>query len=212
MDFASSCQGITVQPKAYGLDFTAVPGRQGSQQASLSFRERIREDFWKAFTIFPRIGARRVYDRLRDSIFYEDETKPLGTNVLITPISKEQQLTWRKEFVPTLQSDIQSQLLAALDSRDPFKQFNSIVSLNTPLFKTWHDFKVAKVRTIVQAWADLNRVPQERWMVLPEDQKVAQDRKVLYRFLDGFALEKLLEIKIPIRWVLERDANKDSKE
>jgi len=49
-------------------------------------------------------------------------------------------------------------------------------------------------------------------MVLPEDQKVAQDRKVLYRFLDGFALEKLLEIKIPIRWVLERDANKDSKE
>lgn len=210
--FVSDCPQVAVTPRASGVDFLAVPTEQlGALPSNRpSPIEIVRDDFWKAFTVFQRPGERRVYDRIHDLILTEDDRKPQGPNTLITPISKEQQLTWRKEFVGTIQDNTQPGLLSALEARDPFREFNALLGRNPRQFKAWHSFKVQKVRGIIQAWADLNRIPNETWLVAPKPKLKPQSRADLYALLDKLPTERLLDIQIPIGWILEMQ-NKNTR-
>lgn len=154
---------------------------------------------------------RRVYDKSQDRILYEDEIKPLGPNILINPISQEQQLTWRKEFAAGVQDELQGQLLGALQSSDPFGAFKLTLSGKFALFKEWHRFKIQKVRSIIQAWADLNRIPSDTWLVARESEVSFRSRTELYAFLDQFPVERLLDLQFPIRWFLEGRLTKETQ-
>ena len=203
-EFISDCSGVVVQ-RRQGSDFVVVPPGEATEQAApeaAAGKERIRRDFWRAFISFPVVGTRRVYDRANDRVGYEEETKPAGPYPIITPFPKEQQLVWRREFATKL-GETGQELLTAVNSSNPFREFSIVVRRQPKWAREWNGFLLSKVFPVIQAWASYNNVPNERWLMSETVfRRGPLGRREIYAILDRVPLEELLQLKVPLGWLL----------
>ena len=193
-----------------GTDILVVPF---SEAASLDLEApaklRMRTDFWTAFVQFPRIGVTRAYDAVNRRVVRSPPDDIPEAPIFITPISKEMQLAWRTEFIREFGAGSSLEGLE-LQPESGFKDFSRELQALPALRRQWHELWFGKVRDTVQEWAIVNRVPEDIWLVKAEadSRSQADTRRNLYKLLDQVPLDHLLDITIPLRWLLsKRDPN-----
>jgi hypothetical protein len=201
-DFVAQCPKVSVYRRV-GSDFVVLPAGDSVQSVPASTKERIRRDLWFAFVSFPVPGTRRVYDRANDRVIYEEETKPVGLDPLITPFSQEQQLGWRVEFATKLGNEGQA-LKTALNSPYAFREFSIAVKRQPKWAREWNLFLMEKIQPLVEEWATKNGITKDRWLV-SESTKVKgpPGRREIYALLDRLPLDRLMDLKVPLGWILE---------
>jgi hypothetical protein len=160
----------------------------------------------------------RLYDQNDDKILHED----VGTTkqgILIEPIPRETQLQWRKTFSEEQSENLRPALLAALDGigSSPFNEFARRLRENPPVMRAWNRFVQKLITDHVSAWSHANNVPEECWSAGKQTsftgsggtdgsaskvQNIGQ-RAELYNLFDSVPLEDLLELRVPLGWVLK---------
>lgn len=166
-------------------------------------RRRIRGDFWHAFVTFPRLGEVRAYVRETDRIATDtDKTKIPNGGIRITPISKEIQLTWRKEFVSGQVA------LAGLELKPEtgFRSFAQAIAIEPEVRRKWNDVWFREVSRVIRDWGEVNEILEETWLVPEKERGGAQDRRrrELYEILDRIPVERLLELTVPLAWLIPK--------
>lgn len=162
---------------------------------------KVRPDFWFAFLSFG--GATRpAYDPQKDAV---SGANVAGSDAVeIASVTAEEQLRWRREFAARLaEGNVKTSLETSLDSAAPFHTFAQILKANPEISKAWRAFQLAKVKPIIKRWADQHGIPESRWLrYKPASARAQSDRADLYAILDTVPLEELLDLRIPLRWVL----------
>lgn len=168
-------------------------------------RDRIRPDFWDAFVTFPVPREVRGYDPIADRIVKTSGSLPPSVKP-ITPISRETQIQWRKEFIDALgtEGNPLTAVRSQLESPGSLGLFSRTLSGYPEMRSRWSDFLARHVRDVIQAWAKENDV-EEVWLVTSHRQ-IAEDgatRARLYALLDQIPIGKLLELRIPLGWLID---------
>jgi hypothetical protein len=178
---------------------------------------RLRRDFWRAFVEFPVENAVRLYDPTEDKILYE----PRGTQrsgVPIDPVPRETQLQWRRTFSEQQPETIKDALLAALNGSETvvFNEFARRLRENPSVTRGWNRFLQKQITDYVAGWATAHGIPEDRWLapargiqffrgdgeaVTDKPQNISQ-RADLYNFFDQLPIEDLLQLRVPLEWVL----------
>ena len=81
---------------------------------------------------------------------------------------------------------------------------------NPSLLRAWNRFLQKQIADRVSGWAQENHVPEERWKAterqmgfdLPISKPVNQ-RTEIYDLLDRLPLEDLLQLRVPLEWMLK---------
>lgn len=155
--------------------------------------------------------------RWKDKIFYEDAlTQRQGIG--IDPVPRETQLHWRRTFSEEQPAAIRTGLLAALDGpgSSVFNEFSRRLRENPPVMRAWNRFLQKQITDYVADWATANTIPKERWLApsrrieftgaareasVPQPPNISH-RAELYNFFDQLPIEDLLELRVPLEWVL----------
>lgn len=159
----------------------------------------------------------RLYDPNDDKILHEN----VGTTkqgILIEPVSRETQLQWRKTFAEEQSENLKPTLVAALNGigSGPFNEFARRLRENPSVMRAWNRFVQKLITDHVSAWAMANHVPEECWSAgkqpafasggtessSPKAQTIGP-RAELYNLFDSLPLEDLLQLKVPLGWVLK---------
>jgi hypothetical protein len=179
---------------------------------------RLRRDFWRAFIEFPVQGVMRRYDPDDDKVVHV----PTGverTGIDIEPISREMQLGWRKTFAEEQPEPIKNKLLDCLNTpgNSVFNQFSRQLRENPSLMQAWNHYAQKQITDYVIAWAEKHGLSEERWrapsrgiqffradseVALAKPQNISQ-RAELYNFFDQLPMEDLLQLRVPLEWVLK---------
>jgi hypothetical protein len=176
---------------------------------------RLRRDFWRAFIEFPVPNTLRLYDEAEDKILYEE----VGTQrkgILIEPISRDTQIQWRRQFAEEQPDNVKGSLLSALGGpgSSSFNDFARRLRENPAVGKAWNRYLQKLITDQVEAWAATNNISPERWSggvsrisiggVLTEagDRPISQ-RAELYNLLDSLRIEDLLQLRVPLEWLLK---------
>jgi OST-HTH/LOTUS domain len=205
LDFVSQCPQVTAHRRQAG-DFLVTP--LGAEvpikgQNVDGVRPRIRRDLWFAFLSFPEPGTNRYYDPVDDRVLYRKNDEPAGNLVLIPPCSKEQQLEWHKAFAANVLGEVGEQLRRVLEGGNVFHDFSVIVRRQPDLYSSWNAFRLSKIRPIIEEWATRHGIPEYRWLVKPGLREPIGSRAEIYEILDKIPIEKLLDLPIPLRWLVE---------
>ena len=208
-DLVAKCN-VTVQRRP-GSDFVVLPKSAPATVEAVQPNIRIQRDIWYAFVSFPVPGTRRTFDPVTHKVVYEDESMPLGGKILIEPISVEQQLNWRKEFAGRMSDLEDAELAKAIKAQNPFKDFSRLMRQRPDLGKSWNLFLLNKVIPTVERWADSNSIPREQCLQLnrPQSEEQETSRRELYQFFDSISIDDLLNLQIPLRWVVGRSKRPD---
>jgi hypothetical protein len=211
LEFVSKCPGISHQLRQ-GSDFLVVPGdifpTLPSAESVEPHKRRIRRDFWFAFVSFDESGTRRVYDREGDRVLYEPVSSPLSpSRVEITPITSEQQLSWRRDYAAQLPPERQNEFAQALNSDSPFRDFSVVIRRQPDLDSNWKRFWVDKIAPIVEGWATGNNVPLSKVFMDMYDasEQISSSRAELYKLFDTLPLDALLDFKVSLRHLLRKN-------
>ena len=208
----------------------AIEGRSGSDvllapssatallTAFASPLPRIRRDFWRAFLEFPVANTVRLYDPNEDKIFYE-EASTARSGVPIEAVPKETQLKWRATFAEEQSDNVKTELTTALHGAQTavFNEFARRLRENPAVMKAWNRYLQKQITDHVAAWATANGIPEERWFApvegirlfrstaqaLPSKPQSISQRAELYNFLDQLPIEDLLQLRVPLEWVLK---------
>ena len=218
LDFAKATHGVTVQLRP-GSDVLLAPSDVGEPLLAYAHPlPRIRRDFWRAFIEFPVEGAVRLYDATEDKIFYEnDPTHRPG--VIIEPISRETQLSWRRQFAEGQTTEKRDELISVLarSGNAPFNDFARHLRENPLVMKVWNRYLQKLLTDHVAAWALAHNISPERWSAgTSSNGRVDQDsatpslgqRAELYNFFDNLPIENLLELRVPLAWLLKATRDK----
>lgn len=219
IEFIRSVPDVAIQGRS-GSDVLLAPaGSRALLAAYATPLPRLRRDFWRAFIEFPVEGTVRLYDLADDKIVYDD----FGTTrsgIAIEPVSRDTQLQWRRIFAEEQPESVRSTLLQSLDQQGTaaFNEFARRLREIPPVMKAWNRYLQKQITEHVANWAAANGVPEERWLALHrqglgfsrEDQgstparptHVSQ-RAELYNLLDQLAVEDLLELRVPLGWLLK---------
>ncbi len=178
---------------------------------------RLRRDFWRAFIEFPIPNTVRLYDSSEDKIF-TDNKPSTHKGILIEPITREVQVEWRRNFAHEQPDPVRGTLLAALDGVGTavFNDFARRLRENPSVMHTWNRYLQKQVTDRVAQWAATNDVSEDRWCsgtsrsdevsskepMPPKTHSIGQ-RAELYNFLDSVSIEDLLQIRVPLAWVLK---------
>jgi Uncharacterised protein family (UPF0158) len=112
--------------------------------------------------------------------------------VEIPAIPMAQQLEWMREFTEQVSDSANRRLLeAALAADRPNSNFSSALRGNTGLWTQWRTFRIHKVREVVLAWAEVNKI-EMRLDDAPAPPAQAKSSKVPS---DGMA-ERILRNKV----------------
>jgi len=217
VDFVTATAGISVQLRV-GSDMLLAPSSATEILSAYAHPlPRLRRDFWRAFIEFPIPNTVRLYDEAEDKILYEDAaTQRTGT--LIEPVSRETQIQWRRQFADEQPEDVKGSLLSALDGigSSPFNDFARRLRENPPVMQAWKRYLQKLVSDHVAAWAAANNIARERWSGgarstrfdgsltegISQPQSIS-DRAELYNFFDSLPIEDLLQLRVPLEWVLK---------
>jgi hypothetical protein len=218
VEFVRSVEGIAIQGRA-GSDILLAPVTAGELLASYATPlPRLRRDFWRAFIEFPVQGVVRLYDPDEDKIIHvEAGTQRPGIEV--DAIAQEVQIQWRRTFSQEQPETIRSSLLSILDAPGSgvFVAFARRLRENPSVARAWNHYLQRQITDQVALWAAKNRVPEERWLasshsiqffradadvITARPQNISQ-RAELYNFLDQLPIEDLLQLRVPLEWVLK---------
>jgi hypothetical protein len=183
---------------------------------------RLRRDFWRAFIEFPVPNTARIYDPVEDKIFYEIvPTTRDGT--VIEPISRSDQIAWRRNFSEEQPENVRGLLLASLEGSGTaiFNDFARRLRENPSVMRAWNHYLQKQITDHVAAWATVNNVPEDRWCGgisrndgsgstanLESRPQTMGQRSELYNFLDNIPIEDLLQLRVPLEWMLRATREK----
>jgi hypothetical protein len=218
IDFIKTVPEVAIQGRS-GSDILLVPDRAGDLLAAYaSPLPRLRRDFWRAFIEFPVEGVKRIYDPDEDKVLHVDAgTQRPG--VEIEPVPRLTQLQWRRTFADEQPDAIKDSLIAALSTTGMavFNEFSRRLRENPSVMRAWNRYLQKQITDCVAAWAAKHGVADERWLApmrsiqfsrtdgeggSANPQNVSQ-RAELYNFFDQLPIEDLLELKVPLEWVLK---------
>lgn len=216
-DFVRATPGIGIQIRM-GSDMLLAPsGAAETLSAYARPLPLLRRDFWRAFIEFPVPNTVRLYDEVEDKILYEDAaTQRKG--MLIEPVSRDTQIQWRRQFAEEQPDNIKGALEAALNgpNNSPFNDFARRLRESPVVMKTWNRYLQKLITDKVVDWATANNIPRERWRgsahstsfgdALTETgskpQSISQ-RAELYNVFDSLPIEDLLQLRVPLEWMLK---------
>lgn len=194
---------ILVAPLAQAAELDAASTEKRSEQ-----RAHIREDFWKAFVGFPVAGEARAYDPKTDRVLVGSPSAIPPDSLSITPVSREEQVTWRWEFVESLGTDspLSSQLKpGVVDGPARFmRDFSLAIRRDAKLLERWNGFWLDKVSAYIAGWARPHAISDIVWLRSADQKEDGNQRAQLYRALDQIPLDHLLELRIPLKWLLTK--------
>jgi len=218
IDFIRTVPEVAIQGRS-GSDILLAPATATELLAAYaSPLPRLRRDFWRAFIEFPVQNTVRLYDPAEDKILYEDAgTQRQG--IVIEPVPRETQLQWRRTFSEEQPEAIRKDLLAALQGAGTavFNEFARRLRENPSVMRAWNRYLQKQITDHVAAWATAHDIPEERWLApshgiqffravgeaaSPKPQNISQ-RAELYNFFDQLPIEDLLELQVPLVWVLK---------
>ncbi|HWD00837.1 MAG TPA: hypothetical protein VG456_28975 [Candidatus Sulfopaludibacter sp.] len=215
LDFVRGTPGVAVQIRI-GSDMLLAP--DSAEEMLSAFARplpRLRRDFWRAFIEFEVPETIRLYDVSEDKIYYESlPTSRKG--ILIDPVSRELQLKWRASFAEEQPDNVKGDLLASLNGNGTaiFNEFARQLRKNPSVLYAWNRYLQKQITDHVAKWAEENHVSEERWRgaslnglaeASPDTgrpQSISQ-RAELYNFFDSLPLEDLLQLRVPLEWVLK---------
>jgi hypothetical protein len=210
IEFVESVPEVSLQRRP-GSDFLVVPtGSEGLLPAFASPARNIRRDIWKAFLEFPKEGTERIYDVARDQVLYLRAGNE-QQGVRISPVSRETQLQWRNEFAAEQPEPARSVLMEALrGNTGQLTNFSRVLRDNPSVAHSWNRVLQKRIGDLVEHWAEQNGVPATRWnteeqlatATLNSVQATGQ-RAELYSLLDRVPIDDLMQIQVPLAWVLK---------
>lgn len=218
IEFIRTVPEVAIQGRS-GSDILLAPATAPELLAAYaSPLPRLRRDFWRAFIEFPVQNTVRLYDPAEDKILHED----VGTQrqgIVIEPVPRETQLQWRRTFSEEQPEAIRTDLLAALEGAGTgvFNEFARRLRQNPSVMRAWNRYLQKQITDHVASWAAAHDVPEERWLApsraiqffraagetaSPKPQNISQ-RAELYNFFDQLPIQDLLELRVPLEWVLK---------
>ncbi|MCC6587867.1 MAG: hypothetical protein IT168_14320 [Bryobacterales bacterium] len=217
LEFVKTVPAIAVQIRI-GSDMLLAPATAGDLLSAYARPlPRLRRDFWRAFIEFPIPGTTRLYDTVEDKIVVE-QSPTARKGIIIEPISRETQITWRRAFAEEQPESVRGSLLGSLDGAGSsvFNEFARRLRENPTVMHAWNRFLQKQITDHVAAWAQANGVPEERWCSgtsrsedgsskepMPLKTHSIGQRAELYNFLDNVPIEDLLQLRVPLEWVLK---------
>jgi hypothetical protein len=179
---------------------------------------RLRRDFWRAFIEFPIENAVRLYDPDEDKIIHV-QAGSQRAGIVIEPVAPASQIQWRRTFSEEQPESIRDGLLAALNATGTalFNEFARRLRENPSVMRAWNRYLQKQITDHVATWAAKYGVAEERWLApshgiqffradgeagSAKPQNVSQ-RGELYNFFDQLPLEDLLQLRVPLEWVLK---------
>jgi hypothetical protein len=218
IDFIKTVPEIAIQGRS-GSDVLLAPEKAGELLAAFATPlPRLRRDFWRAFIEFPVDGVSRIYDPNEDKVLYFEGTI-LRSGIQIEPIDKSTQLEWRRTFADEQPDPIRENLLAALNTKESsmFNEFSRRLRENPSVMRAWNRYLQKQTTDYVAAWASKHAVSEERWLAAarpprfsrangeaaPTNPQNVSQRAELYNFLDQLPIEDLLQLRVPLDWVLK---------
>jgi hypothetical protein len=218
LEFVKTVEGVAIQGRS-GSDSLLAPLTAGEILAAYATSlPRLRRDFWRAFIEFPVEGVVRLYDPEEDKIIHVEAGSP-RSGIEIDAISKDIQVEWRKTFAEEQPEPNRESLLSALASHGTgvFVEFARRLRENPAVMRAWNHYLQKQITDHVAAWAAKHKVSEERWVAsshniqffradtdvaLTKPQNISQ-RAELYNFFDQLAIEDLLQLRVPLEWVLK---------
>ena len=216
-EFVKTAAEIGVQIRI-GSDMLLAPATAGDLLSAYARPlPRLRRDFWRAFIEFPVPGTTRLYDSEEDKIVVE-QAPTTRKGIVIEPVLRETQVAWRRAFAEEQPEAVKGELLAALDGTGTavFNEFARRLRENPNVMHAWNRFLQKQITDLVAAWATTNGVPEERWCsgtsrsdegqakeAMPTKTHSIGQRAELYNFLDNLPIEDLLQLRVPLEWVLK---------
>jgi hypothetical protein len=218
IDFIKTVPEIAIQGRS-GSDVLLAPEKAGELLAAFATPlPRLRRDFWRAFIEFPVDGVSRIYEPNEDKVLYFEGTI-LRSGIQIEPIDKSTQLEWRRTFADEQPDPIRENLLAALNTKESsmFNEFSRRLRENPSVMRAWNRYLQKQTTDYVAAWASKHGVSEERWLAAarpprfsrangeaaPTNPQNVSQRAELYNFLDQLPIEDLLQLRVPLDWVLK---------
>lgn len=207
-DFVSRSGVAAVKFRA-GMDILIAPiEHAASLDREPEKRLTIRPDFWRAFVSFVIVDEARAYDRAHDRVVTGPRETIPADAVPIDPISPITQLEWRRNFVNSLPNSPLASIQSALRSQKGFKVFAEALRQYPNLRASWNQLWMNEVSAVIRAWGQRYGIPDEVWFKSPGVQDREALRARLYEVLDAIPIDNLLEISIPLRWLVEKRSSK----
>ena len=217
LEFVKTEPAIAVQTRI-GSDMLLAPATAGDLLSAYARPlPRLRRDFWRAFIEFSVPNTIRLYDPTEDKIFTENlPTQRKGT--ALEPVSREAQIAWRRSFSEEQPENVKGSLLASLDGTGTsiFNEFARRLRENPSVMHAWNRYLQKQITDHVAAWAATNGVSEDRWCggtsrsddgaskeAMPAKTHSIGQRAELYNFLDSLPIEDLLQLRVPLDWVLK---------
>lgn len=194
---------IRLRP-ALGGDLLVLPAEAAEEGPTPDSRSTIqskqalpiRQELWKAFFNW-RPGFKRLYRKASGAVYmFPLEPSPIGETAAnaavrsewktapelfaeIEPIAQEKQVQWMREFTEQLPSgDAKQALTAALATAHPAPFFARLVAA-LPDAPAWKLFRLERVVSEIQAWADQHDLTIELYGRPPESAELPGPRAAI---------------------------------
>ena len=207
VDFVSKSGFLEVRTRP-GTDMLVVPSEEAAllREPREETNERIRGDLWRAFVAFQKAGERRYFDQAKDQVIEVPESAAQLTLPEIVPFTKAEQLNWRREFAEKVEpgNPLRENLLASLGTLSPLHEFSRCLRSEPAAQNSWYRFLSQKVRTSVEEWAKKNGLaPGLRLEEGTSADSSENKRRKLYSVLDQIPVDLLLDLTVPLRWLVQ---------
>jgi hypothetical protein len=200
--FVRDCPGLILETRG-NTDFAVVPAGHPEALEDHGGSRTIRPHFWRAFVSFPKADEVRAFSPTTGLVYIGPAaSRPEDATIPIDPIPVDKQLTWRKQFIESLEEpgDLKN---IQLSTQGGFKAFTLALEDKPALRKRWHGFLLQKVSSAIRTWAEPLKLNESAWIAATPAQLSADPlRQKIYKLLDEVNTEDLLNLEIPIRMLL----------
>ncbi len=217
LEFVKTSPQVAFQLRI-GSDMLLAPSTAGDTLSAYARPlPRLRRDFWRAFIEFSIAGTVRLYDTTEDKIFVE-QLPTSRKGIVIEPVSREIQIAWRRAFAEEQPDSVRGPLLASLEGAGTaiFNEFARRLRESPTVMHAWNRYLQKQITDQVSAWATASGVCEDRWSSgtsrsddgtskepMPTKTHSIGQRAELYNFLDNLPIEDLLQLRVPLDWVLK---------
>jgi hypothetical protein len=191
----------------------------------------IRPELWKAF-VFWSDDQVRLYDRETgriaafsitpmplepEQVTKQRELWKAGSPryVKINQIRMDRQLEWMREFAEELNGLLRTHLLMSLENDKPFRAFHMALQIDAATRSQWKTRHVQLVAAEIKQWAEqaglaipiyASPTPTDERPSPPESPPapdLSHVRQQVHAAVDRMPLSKLLELKIPLGYLID---------